>query len=61
MWTAAAAITATGQYAYLFVPGGAAGSYTEAVNLALGRTWRLGVTHGDTDSITYSVSAVQLV
>ena len=60
VWTAAAAITATGQYVYLFVPGGAAGSYTEAVNLCVGRTWRVGVTHGDADSITYSISADML-
>lgn len=63
VWTAAAAVTATGQYTYLFALGGSGsvGSYTEGVNLRLGRIWRLGVTHGDTDSITYSVSAVTLV
>jgi len=61
VWTAAAPLTATGEAAYLFVPGGAAGSYTEAVNLRLPRTWRLRVTHADADSITYSVSAVGLV
>lgn len=61
VWTAAAAVTTTGEYAYLFVPGGAAGSYTEAVNLRLGRTWRLRVTHADSDEITYSVSGVELI
>ena len=61
IWTAAATITTATTVAYLFAPGGAAGSYTEAVNLRLARTWRLGVTHADTDSATYSVSAVVLV
>jgi hypothetical protein len=62
VWTAATAVTATGQYTYLFALGGSGsvGSFTEAVNLRLGRTWRLGVTHADTDSITYSVSGVML-
>jgi hypothetical protein len=63
VWTASAAVTATGQYTYLFGLGGSGsvGSFTEAVNLRLPRVWRLGVTHGDTDSITYSVSAATLV
>jgi len=61
VWTAAAAVTATGDKAYLFVPGGAAGSYTEAVNLVVSRTWRLTVTHADADSITYSCSCCMLV
>lgn len=56
VWTAAAALSATGQYAYLFVPGGAQGSYTEAVNIAIGRSWRLEMNHVDADSISYSVS-----
>jgi hypothetical protein len=60
VWTGAAPITGTGTSAYLFVPGGAAGSFTEAVNLRLSRTWRLVATHADTDSITYSVSACVL-
>ena len=61
IWTAAAAIEAVGTFAYLFAPGGAAGSFTEAVNLRLARTWRFGMTHADADSATYSVSAVILV
>ena len=61
VWTAAANLTATGDYVYLFQPGGAAGSYTEAVNLRVGRTWRFQMGVGDADSATYSVSAVVLV
>ena len=64
VWTAGAAIATTGQYVYLFglgVLAAAAGSFTEAVNIRLGCTWRLGATHGDTDSITYSASAETLV
>ena len=61
IWTAAAGVSTAVSRAYLFAPGGAAGSYTEAVNLRLARTWRLNVAHTDADSITYSVSAVVLV
>ena len=60
-WTAGTALSATGTAAYLFQPGGAAGSYTEAVNLRLGRTWRFQMNVADSDSMTYSVSAVVLV
>jgi len=61
VWSAAAAINAVGTYAYLFAPGGAAGSYTEAVNLRVARTWRVRIDPADADSMTYSVSAVVLV
>ena len=61
VWTAAVALTGVGTYAYLFAPGGAAGSYTEAVNLLVGRTWRFQMNVADADSMTYSVSAVVLV
>jgi len=61
VWSAAADLTAIGTYAYLFQPGTAAGSYTEAVNLRVGRTWRFQMGVGDADSSTYSVSGVVLV
>ena len=63
IWTAAAAITATGQYVYLLGLGGSgsAGDYDEAVNLRIPRTWRLVMTHADGDSITYSVAVCELV
>lgn len=61
VWTAAANIIATGMYAYLFTPGGAAGSFTEAVNLRVGRTFRFQMGVADADSATYSVSADVLV
>lgn len=61
IWTAAAGLTAIGHAVYLFVPGGAAGSYTEAVNLRIARDWRFVMGVGDTDEATYSVSAVVLV
>lgn len=61
VWQAAAAIEAVGVYAYLFQPGGAAGSFTEAVNLRVGRTWRFQMEVADADAITYSVSAVMLI
>lgn len=60
-WTAAAPLTDIGTYSYLFQPGGAAGSYTEAVNLRVPRTWRVRMLVGDTDEATYSVAGVDLV
>ena len=63
VWSAQAAITAAGSFAYLFDLGGIGfgGDYTEAVNLRLGCVWRLIVEHADTDAIEYSVSATLLV
>ena len=63
VWSALAAITAAGSYAYLFDLGGVGfgGDYTEAVNLRLARVWRLIVQHADADAIEYSVSATLLV
>lgn len=59
VWTAAANITATGTYAYLFAIGGSggAGGFTEVASLLVGRTWRFTMSVADTDSATYSVSA----
>ena len=61
IWTAAVPIADVVTRAYLFTPGGEGGSYTEAVNLRIGRTWRFTMTVADADSITYSASAVLLV
>lgn len=61
IWTAAAGLDAVGVYTYLFQPGGAAGSYTEAVNLRIPRTWRVKVTVADADSMTYSIAGIDLV
>ncbi len=63
IWTAAAALTAAGTYAYLFALGGAgsAGSFTEAVAIPVTRTWRVNMVHADADSATYSVSSCALV
>lgn len=64
VWTASAAInTGDGTYAYLFYPSpltDAANLYTEAVDLLVGRTWRLNMAHSDANSITYSASAAML-
>ena len=64
VWTAASPLTAVATSAYLFVVGllaAAAGSYTQAVNIQVGRTIRVGFAHGDADLITYSASIVKLV
>lgn len=65
VWTAAAAINSSDTtIAYLFYPSAladAAELYTESVDLTIGRTWRIAMTHSDTDSITYSVSAAMIL
>ena len=63
VWTAAVALAAVGMTAYLFDIGGVglAGSFTEAVNIRLTRTWRFTMTVANANSITYSVSANNLV
>lgn len=65
IWTAAAAInSADTTVAYLFYPSAladAAELYTEAVDLTLGRTWRLAMTHSDGNSVTYSVSCSMIL
>ena len=51
-------ITAVGMTAYLLYPGvlaGAAGGYSEAVNLTIPRRWKITMVHADADSITYGV------
>lgn len=65
-WVAAAAITSTSaaQYKYLLYPGAnetEPATITEAVNIPLPRTLRLGMTHGDADSLTYSVAGIMLI
>jgi hypothetical protein len=59
IWTAAAAITGTGETSYLFCPGVVAADFngTEAVSFLPPGEFRLTMTHADTDSITYSVRA----
>ena len=54
---ASAAITATGTTVLRAFPGATAAANTVA-NFALGRTWRVNATHGDADSITYTLGAV---
>lgn len=51
-----AAITATGTTVLKLYPGLTAAANTVASDV-LPRTWRVTATHGDTDSITFSVSA----
>ena len=63
IWTAAAALAAVGTTAYLFEIGGvgSAGSFTEAINIRLTRTWRFTMTVANASSMTYSVSTNVLV
>ena len=59
IWTASSALDGTvGTYTYYFDSGISGGDCTELIPFTLPcRTWRLVMTHGDADSITYSVSA----
>lgn len=62
-WVAAAAIEAVGTFLYMVYPildASADGSVTESVALPLPRCWRWVMTHADTDSLTYSVTAQYL-
>tara|TARA_R110000751_G_scaffold77347_8_gene156025 strand:+ start:1282 stop:1587 length:306 start_codon:yes stop_codon:yes gene_type:complete len=58
-WTAAAAITAVGNYSYLIYPGATAtGNFTEVDGIPVPmRGSRLTFTHTDADPLTYSIVA----
>ena len=59
IWTAAAAIEAIGDTAYQLGPGLLAsvdGDYTDTENVVIPRTFRIVMTHADTDALTYSVT-----
>lgn len=56
IWTAAVAVTGTGQYVYILSPGAKDGNATEVDGIPVPKTWRLSVAVADTDSATYSVS-----
>lgn len=61
IWTAAAAIAAIGEFTYLIYPGATdQASYTENVETVLPVDWTFRMTVADTDSLTYSVTAVFL-
>jgi len=63
LFSAAAAIVATGVHTYVLYPGDivAADDVVEVGKLPLPRTWRINVTHADADSITYSVGGCYLL
>lgn len=57
------AIGTAANFSYLIYPvvdASADGAMTESFSLPLPRVWRLVLTHGDADSITYSVIATYL-
>lgn len=60
VWTAAAPIAAVGQYCYMIYPAPDAGSWTENLDQSLPVDWTFRMTVADTDSLTYSVTAVYL-
>lgn len=57
IWTAAAAISATGNYSYCFYPAAINGNFTEVDGMPLPLDFRITFTHADGDSLTYSVMA----
>ena len=59
IWTAAAAISATGEFNYQIGPGllaTASGGYDDTENVVVPRVFRIVMDHNDTTSITYSVA-----
>jgi hypothetical protein len=60
VWTAAAAISATGDYTYLLYPGASGGNMTEVDAIPIPIWWRLSMTVADADSLTYSATAHML-
>lgn len=61
IWTAATPLTAIGQYVYSFKPGIIdTGSNTESLALPIPLDWTFAMAVGDTDSATYSVTAVYI-
>lgn len=61
IWTATAPLTAIGQTVYLFHPSAVdAASYTEAVETVIPLDWTFVMAVADTDSATYSVTAVYI-
>lgn len=57
IWTAASAVTGTGDYEYCIYPGASGGNFTEVDGVPLPREIRIEVAHADADSITYSLRA----
>jgi hypothetical protein len=57
IWTAAAAIAATGDFVYLLYPGASGGNVTEVDGIPIPYRWRLSMAVTDTDSLTYSAAA----
>ena len=58
IWTAAAALTATGQVNYQLGPGllaSVGGGYTDTENVVIPDTWRFLMLVNDADAITYSL------
>lgn len=58
VWTAAAAVTGTGNTQYALGPGldaAAPGGFTDAENVPVPPTFRVTATHADADSATYSL------
>jgi hypothetical protein len=60
--TLGAAVTTTGNKAYMFYPGAASGGSLQAgAQMVLPRTWRVQIVHGDGTSYTYSVGCSVVV
>lgn len=60
VFTAATGLSAAGNATYLLIPGvgSADDDVTEVQGFPIPASWRVRVTHGDTDPITYSVGAL---
>src|SRR3990167_295441 len=60
IWTAAAAITAVGNYSYCLYPAALNGNFTEVDGIPLPTYFQFNFAHADADSLTYSVVALWL-
>jgi hypothetical protein len=61
-YTAITNVTGVAAYTYYIYPVAPVGpTFTDTTQVSLARTWRLSLTHGDTDSITYTVGALYLL
>jgi len=60
IWTAAAALVASGTTTYLLYPGASGGNFTEVDGIALAERMRLFMDHSAAGSFTYSVRAYRI-
>lgn len=64
VWTAAAGLNSATTATYLFYPSvntDATANFTEAIDMPLPKTWRMYMTHANSEAITYTVGAAYIL